>query len=192
MPKVMRLTETVAVPPKVTVEVANRVCKVTGPRGVLQRNFRHIRNVDIRVEGKKKKHVRVEMWFGVRKNVASVRTVCAHIKNMITGVTKGFEYKMRFVYAHFPINCLVTEDKTEIKINNFLGEKLSRVVKMLPGVSVVRSEKVKDEIVLTGNDIDLVSQSAALIHQSTKVPGGKDIRKFLDGVYVSESHVIGE
>jgi large subunit ribosomal protein L9e len=23
---------------------------------------------------------------------------------MITGVTKGYEYKMRLVYAHFPIN----------------------------------------------------------------------------------------
>ena len=28
----------------------------------------------------------------------------SHTLNMITGVTKGFEYKMRLVYAHFPIN----------------------------------------------------------------------------------------
>ena len=26
------------------------------------------------------------------------------LQNMITGVTKGYEYKMRLVYAHFPIN----------------------------------------------------------------------------------------
>lgn len=36
---------------------------------------------------------------------------------------------------------------------------------MLEGVSIVRSEKVKDEIVLDGNDIELVSRSAALINQ---------------------------
>lgn len=36
---------------------------------------------------------------------------------------------------------------------------------MLDGVSVVRSEKVKDELVLDGNDIELVSRSCALINQ---------------------------
>ena len=36
---------------------------------------------------------------------------------------------------------------------------------MLEGVSILRSEKVKDEIVLDGNDIELVSRSAALINQ---------------------------
>lgn len=40
-----------------------------------------------------------------------------------------------------------------------------RKVDMLDGVSVVRSEKVKDELVLDGNDIELVSRSAALINQ---------------------------
>ena len=38
---------------------------------------------------------------------------------------------------------------------------------MLEGVSITRSEKVKDEIVLDGNDIELVSRSAALINQVT-------------------------
>ena len=35
--------------------------------------------------------------------------VCSHIENLITGVTKGFLYKMRFVYAHFPINVSLTD-----------------------------------------------------------------------------------
>jgi len=190
MVKVFRLIEKVAIPENVTVLVKSKVVKVKGPRGELNRDFRHIRNLDMTIEGHKHKHVVIQMWFSDRKTVASVRTVAGHLKNMIVGVTKGYEYKMRFVYAHFPINCGISDDKTEIRINNFLGEKLVRVVKMLPGVKVDRSEKVKDEIVLTGNDIDAVSQSAAMIHHITKVPGGKDIRKFLDGIYVSESHVI--
>jgi large subunit ribosomal protein L9e len=30
---------------------------------------------------------------------------------LITGVTKGYKYKMRYVYAHFPINVNIEENK---------------------------------------------------------------------------------
>lgn len=40
---------------------------------------------------------------------------------------------------------------------------------MLDGVSILRSEKVKDELILDGNDIELVSRSAALINQVTHI-----------------------
>ena len=49
----------------------------------------------------------------------------------------------------------------------------------------------KDELVVEGNDLEAVSQSAALIQQSTTVKN-KDIRKFLDGMYVSERKNIVE
>jgi large subunit ribosomal protein L9e len=41
---------------------------------------------------------------------------------------------------------------------------------MLDGVSILRSEKVKDELVLDGNDVELVSRSAALINQVFSLP----------------------
>lgn len=66
---------------------------------------------------------------------------------------------MRLVYAHFPINVSTNADGSELEIRNYLGEKIVRKVTMLEGVKVIRSEKVKDEIVLTGNDVELVSQS---------------------------------
>ena len=51
---------------------------------------------------------------------------------------------------------------------------------MLEGVTILRSEKVKDELVLDGNDIELVSCSAALINQKKKKKGniGFKMRKF--------------
>jgi large subunit ribosomal protein L9e len=55
---------------------------------------------------------------------------------------------------------------------------------MLGGAKVYRSNTVKDCLLVVGNDINEVSQSAALIHETCLVKN-KDIRKFLDGIYVS-------
>lgn len=96
---------------------------------------------------------------------------------------------MRAVYAHFPINCVTSEQNSVIEIRNFLGEKYIRRVVMSPGVTVVNSTKQKDELIIEGNDIEAVSGSAALIQQSTTVKN-KDIRKFLDGLYVSEKTTV--
>merc|ERR1712066_884450 len=104
--------------------------------------------------------------------------------NAVIGVTKGYLYKMRFVYAHFPINVSITNKDKRVEIRNFLGEKVVRVVDAIGGVTVKRSTDVKDEIVLQGNDIESVSRTAALVQQICAVKR-KDIRKFLDGIYVS-------
>ncbi|XP_057426092.1 60S ribosomal protein L9-like [Lotus japonicus] len=104
-----------------------------------------------------KKKLKIEAWFGT--------------------------HKMRLVYAHFPINASITNHNKGIKIHSFL--LFVRKMDMLDGVSIVRSEKVNDELVFDGNDIELVSRSCALINQKCHVKN-KDIRKFLDGIYVSE------
>jgi large subunit ribosomal protein L9e len=117
---------------------------------------------------------------------------------------------MKAVYAHFPVNIIIADDKRGVEIRNFLGEKLVRNVPMLEGVEVKETGQ-KDEIVrrrrrwlcapspradrlraqaIHGNDIEAVGQSAASIHTSCLVKN-KDIRKFLDGIYVSaRGHVV--
>eukprot|EP01025_Chloroclados_australasicus_P024232 TRINITY_DN2437_c0_g1_i1.p2 TRINITY_DN2437_c0_g1~~TRINITY_DN2437_c0_g1_i1.p2 ORF type:complete len:230 (-),score=24.53 TRINITY_DN2437_c0_g1_i1:184-840(-) len=182
----------VVIPPGVEIEAKARVVKVTGERGTLQRDFRHL-HVDLYLmdEEDGTKVLRVEVHFSKRKQVAAIRTTCSHVTNMITGVTKGFQYKLRLVYAHFPINVVLEEDGKRVEIRNFLGEKRLRVVQCLPGVKCIRDGSVKDQLILEGNDLELVSRSAALIHQSCLVKK-KDIRKFLDGIYVTaKGNVVG-
>ena len=76
------------------------------------------------------------------------------------------QYKMKFVYAHFPINYNVTDGptgkNTVLEIRNFIGEKLTRRITMQKGCIVERTAN-KDEIAITGNDLDMVSISAAQV-----------------------------
>jgi len=182
-------TEGLEIPDEVTVTIKSRLIEVTGPRGKLTKNVRHV-NMDIQlIKGKSKNKVLLAVWQGGRKHVACLRTIKSLINNMITGVTKGFQYKMRAVYAHFPINCIIQEDGHLLEIRNFLGEKLVRHVKMLEGVEVSESKSQKDELILEGNDVHSVSQSAASIQGACAVRN-KDIRKFLDGIYVSSKGTI--
>lgn len=72
---------------------------------------------------------------------------------------QGFQYKMRAVYAHFPINCVIPSNKKSVEIRNFLGEKYIRRVEMAKGVTIAASSKQKDELILNGNNVEKVSQT---------------------------------
>ena len=174
-------TRYIDIPEGVTVTIKARDVTVEGSRGKLQKAFKS-RSMDFTTISDRR--IRVDLWGGSKKEVACVRSTTAHIENMIKGVTKGFRYKMRFVYAHFPINATIIDNK-KIEIRNFLGEKRVREITMLDGCTITKSTDVKDQIVIEGNDLSKVSLSCAQISDQAKVRN-KDIRKFLDGIYVSE------
>lgn len=133
------------------------------------------------------KTVRAEKWFGNRSSLPSLRTVISHIKNMFKGVTKGFKYHMKVVFSHFPIT--IALENNVIEIRNYIGEKRVRYVPLPATVTMERPKDAKDEVVFSGNDIDEVSKVCAGMHQATRVCD-KDIRKFLDGIYVSNKTTI--
>jgi hypothetical protein len=80
-------TEELEIPDEVTVAVKSRVIVVTGPRGTLTKNVRHV-NMDIRLIKGKGNKVTLAVWQGNRKHVACLRTIKSLITNMATGVTK--------------------------------------------------------------------------------------------------------
>jgi len=172
------ISRKVEIPEGVKVNIDGKRVEVIGEKGRLVRDFSNS-PVSINIEDGQ---VVVYTDDTRRKAVAMVGTVCAHIRNMIKGVTKGFTYKLKIVYAHFPISVKVEGDK--ILIENFLGERAPRVAKIVGNTKVIVK---KDDVILQGINIEEVGQTAANIEQATKIKN-KDPRKFLDGIYVYEKH----
>jgi large subunit ribosomal protein L6 len=170
----------VEVPQEVRVTVNGLRVTVEGPKGKLERDFSHAKGVSIRQNENK---VVVEAFNADRRKKALVGTIAAHIRNMITGVTKGYRYKLKIVFSHFPISVEVKGNQVIIK--NFLGEKAPRRANILEGVSV----KVVDrDIIVEGIDIEKVGQTTANIELATKI-GEFDRRVFMDGIYIYERGV---
>jgi large subunit ribosomal protein L6 len=112
-----------------------------------------------------------------KKEKALVGTYSAHIKNMIKGVTEGFEYRMKTVYSHFPIK--TTVEGNVFEIHNFLGERSPRKAQILKGVTI---DVKGDDITVRGVDKEKVGQTVANIERAAAVKN-RDIRVFQDGVY---------
>jgi large subunit ribosomal protein L6 len=170
------ISRTIQLPEGVTVTLEGQKVTVKGTKGTLQRDFSHM-PVSINAEGNT-----VKVWaeWPRKKEAALVGTIDSHIQNMITGVQKGFTYKIKIVFSHFPISVKV-QDKM-VLIENFTGERKARRTKILGDVKV----KVEaEDIVVQGLNLEDVSQTAANIEQGTKVRR-KDPRVFLDGLYVFE------
>ncbi|HMK94728.1 MAG TPA: 50S ribosomal protein L6 [Candidatus Limnocylindrales bacterium] len=175
----MRLPEiskTIQVPDDVDVSMDGKKISFKGSKGSLTRDF-SFAAVSIEGEGK---NIRVWAKWPRKKEAALVGTIYSHIQNMITGVSKGYSYKLKIVFSHFPISVKV-QDKT-VLIENFTGERRPRRVKTLGDVKI----KVEPEdIIVEGVNLEDVSQTAANIEQATRVRR-KDPRVFLDGIYVYE------
>jgi len=175
----MRLPEisrTIQVPEDVTLNLQGKKISVKGEKGSLIRDF-SFAPISIDVDGK---DVRISAKWPRKKESALVGTIYSHIQNMITGVTKGYTYKLKIVFSHFPIS--VKLEGKNIVIENFTGERKARYTKILGEVKV----KIEtDDVIVSGINLEEVSQTAANIEQATRVRG-KDVRVFLDGLYVYE------
>ncbi len=162
------------IPSDCQVTVEEKTISVSGPKGTLSRTFPEPL-VQIKLDGNE---VVASTDISRKKTRALVGTVLAHTRNMCTGVQHGYEYTLKIVYSHFPMTVEVKDDTVFIK--NFIGERGKRSARLIGDVQVKTTE---DEVIISGIDIEHVSQSAANIQLATKIRD-KDRRVFLDGIYV--------
>jgi len=166
----------VKIPEGVTVRIEGNLVKVTGPKGMLMREM-YYPNVSLAV---KDREFTVSTESDRKKMLAICGTYAAHLQNMCAGVTKGYQYRMKVVYSHFPIQLKIAGDR--IEIGNFLGEKRARFARIEKDVKVALGS---DEVTLTGIDKEAVGKTAANIEHATRIRE-RDPRVFQDGVYIVE------
>lgn len=82
--RTINANQCVKIPRGIEAHVKSRIVTIKGPRGVLKRNFKHL-SLDISMVSPRT--LKVEKWFGAKKELAAVRTVCSHILNMIKGMS---------------------------------------------------------------------------------------------------------
>jgi large subunit ribosomal protein L6 len=182
MMKPVEVVKSVQIPSAVEITTERRVVTVRGEKGTLTRDFSDV-PVSIQCENDA---VTVQANRARKRETALVGTVCSHIQNMITGVTKGFKYKLKIVFSHFPISVKITENA--VSIENFTGERSPRLTRILGNAKV---SVEGDDVVVQGINLEDVSQTAANIEQATKVKS-KDPRVFLDGIFVYDKGALQE
>jgi len=172
----MAATRKVKIPEGVTVRIEGNLVKVQGPKGMLMREM-YYPNVSLAIADGE---MTITTESQRKKILAICGTFAAHLQNMCTGVTKGYLYRMKVVYSHFPIQLKIAGDR--IEVGNFLGEKRSRFARIEKDVKVALGS---DEVTITGINKESVGKTAANIEHATRIRE-RDPRVFQDGVYTVE------
>lgn len=170
------IKKTVDFPEEVEFTLNGNILRVSGPNGELSRVFDQ-NGIKLDINGNS---VVLRAETGRRKVRAALGTAVSHIKNMITGVTKGFSCKLKIFYSHFPISVSVSGGR--VKIDNFLGEEKPRFAKIVGDTEVdIKGEEIEVE----GIKKEDVGQTAANIEQVAQTRN-RDPRVFQDGIYIVE------
>ena len=174
-----KLYQTIEIPEGVEVSLdENNTLIVKGPEGENKRTFK-ILSLDF---DKKDNTLVIGSEKATKVEKKYMNTIVAHIKNMIKGVQKKFEYKLKICFSHFPMTIDIKEREGTIK--NFLGEKFPRKVKIPEKVEV----KIEGEfITIISLDKELAGQTAANFEKATNIRK-RDKRIFQDGIFIIEKN----
>jgi large subunit ribosomal protein L6 len=165
----------IKVPSDVNITKQKNLITTKGSYGSVQKDFTKMPAI---IE-LKDEIITIKSHGNRKKDFALVNTLQSIINNMIKGSTKGFTYKLKIVFAHFPISVKIKGK--DIFVENFFGERSPRTSKIVGNDTKVSVEG--EDIIVKGPNIENVSQTAANLELATRIKN-KDSRVFLDGVYI--------
>ena len=169
------ITAEVEAPASVTIKKEGNLIEVKGPLGTVKKDFTKL-PATITVQGNM---ITIKPYGTRKRDLAITNTTRSIIAGMIKGVEKGYTYKLKIIFAHFPISVKVKGK--EVHVENFFGERSARVSRIIGEATKVSI--AGEDVVIQGPSLEDVSQTAANIELSTRTKG-KDQRVFLDGLYI--------
>jgi large subunit ribosomal protein L6 len=165
----------VEAPASVKIAKEDNTLSIKGKLGTVKKDFTKL-PAKITVDGNK---ITIKPYGKRKQDLAVTHTARSIIESMIKGVEKGYTYKLKIIFAHFPISVKIKGK--DINVENFFGERAARVSRIVGDATKVNV--VGEDVVVQGPSLEDVSQTAANIELSTKIKN-KDQRVFLDGLYV--------
>jgi len=167
----------IEIPAGIDVTIENRVLIIKKEGRELKEKVH--RDISARKEGSK---IILEVKKARRSQKREFGTIKSHIKNMIEGLEKGWEYELEICIVHFPMTVSYDKAKKEFIIKNLLGEKCPRIVHSIGEVEV---EIKAPKITIKSYDLKAAGQTAANLEKVTRVKN-RDRNKFQDGIFITK------
>jgi large subunit ribosomal protein L6 len=168
--------QVVEMPQGVTAIFSKDLLTVKGPKGEISKILRFPR-VYVKVDGNNLVAGTAKFSQAEKKIIHTYR---AHFNNLVKGVTEGFTYKLKVVYAKFPMTVALTGNKLVVK--NFLGAKVPRELIIGSDVKVIVAG---ENITVEGVNKETCGQTAGSIEKLTKI-SHFDRRVIQDGIFITE------
>lgn len=169
------LSQEIEIPEGTEIALEGNFIIVKGSQGENKKKF-NLKNLQVH---KEHNHLAVGCKKATKKEKKRINTMMAHLKNMIEGVSKKFEYRLKICYSHFPITAEIKGK--EMIIKNFMGERANRKLKILEGADV---DVDKEIIIVRSVNKEIAGQMSANIEKNTKI-NKKDRRVFQDGIFIT-------
>ncbi len=169
----------IEIPKGVEVKIDGEKISIKGGKGSTIKSFNSKYN-SVKVEGNKILIASTSEKKLAKKGQLIEKALYKELSMAIEGVEKGFEKKMKLIFAHFPVS--IESKDGYVLIKNLFGEKIPRKAKIIGDTKV---EFKGQEVYVRGADIYDVEQTTANIRNACAMHDYDD-RVFQDGLYISK------
>src|ERR1044071_8548918 len=151
----------VEAPAGVKLTKEGNIVSVKGKLGVVKKDFTRL-PATLTVNGNK---IAIKPYGKRKQDLAVTNTAKSILESMVKGVEKGYTYKVKIIFAHFPISVKVKGK--EVLIENFFGERAPRSATIVGETTKV--VLAGEALSVQGPSLEDVSQTAANIELCTRI-----------------------